>query len=105
MLKPLQNYTIKGFLWYQGESNVGHPDYAERLKTMVDLWRSEWGLGELPFYFVEIAPFGSYKGTGSAFLREQQFKAQSIISNSALISTNDLVEPFWLTWLWRRRMV
>ncbi len=94
MLKPLQNYTIKGFLWYQGESNVGHPDYAERLKTMVDLWRSEWGLGELPFYFVEIAPFGSYEGTGSAFLREQQFKAQSIISNSALISTNDLVEPY-----------
>lgn len=53
MLKPLQNYTIKGFLWYQGESNVGkHKTYAERLKTMVSLWRKEWGLGELPFYFV-----------------------------------------------------
>ena len=49
MLKPLQNYTIKGFLWYQGESNVGHPDYAERLKTMVDLWRSEWGLANCRF--------------------------------------------------------
>ena len=60
MLHPLQNYTIKGFLWYQGEANVGkHDTYAERLRTMVELWRKEWGLGELPFYYVEIAPFNS----------------------------------------------
>ena len=95
MLKPLQNYTIKGFLWYQGESNIGkHKTYGERMKTMVELWRKEWGLGELPFYFVEIAPFGSAEGTGSALLREAQFKAQAIISNSAMVSTNDLVEPY-----------
>lgn len=95
MLKPLQNYTIKGFLWYQGESNVGtHKTYPERLKTMVELWRKEWGLGELSFYFVEIAPYGSYEGTGSAFLREAQYKAQALIPNSAMISTNDLVEPY-----------
>ena len=95
MLKPLQNYTIKGFLWYQGESNVGkHKTYPERLKTMVELWRKEWGLGELPFYYVEIAPFGSRETNGSALLREAQFKAQSIISNSGMISTNDLVEEY-----------
>ena len=95
MLKPLQNYTIKGFLWYQGESNVGfHKTYGERLKTMVDLWRKEWGIGELPFYFVELAPYGSFEGTGSALLREAQYKAQSLIPNSAMISTNDLVEPY-----------
>ena len=95
MLKPLQSYTIKGFLWYQGESNVGkHKTYPERLKTMVELWRKEWGLGELPFYYVEIAPFGSKETNGSALLREAQFKAQSIISNSGMISTNDLVEEY-----------
>ena len=95
MLKPLQNYTIKGFLWYQGESNVGkHKTYAERLKTMVELWRKEWGLGELPFYYVEIAPFYSTETTGCAYLREAQFKAQSVIPNSGMISTNDLVEPY-----------
>lgn len=95
MIKPLQNYTIKGFLWYQGESNVGrHKTYAERLKTMVDLWRREWGLGELPFYYVEIAPFNSTKTIGAALLREAQFKAQSIIANSGMISTNDLVEQY-----------
>lgn len=95
MIKPLQNYTIKGFLWYQGESNVGkHKTYAERLKTMVELWRKEWGLGELPFYFVEIAPYGSSENYHSALLREAQFNAQKIIPNSGMISTNDLVENY-----------
>lgn len=95
MLKPLQNYTIKGFLWYQGESNVGkHKTYGERLKTMVELWRKEWGLGELPFYYVEIAPFNSTETTDCALLREAQFKAQALIPNSGMISTNDLVEPY-----------
>ena len=95
MLKPLQNYTIKGFIWYQGESNVGrHETYAERLADMVQLWRKEWGLGELPFYYVEIAPFNSTETTGCALLREAQFKAQALIPNSGMISTNDLVEPY-----------
>lgn len=97
MLKPLQHYTIKGFLWYQGESNVPYyTTYARRLADMVKLWRKEWGLGELPFYFVEIAPFayaGKQKGK-AAYLREAQFEAQALIPNSAMISTNDLVEPY-----------
>lgn len=95
MLHPLENYTIKGYLWYQGESNVGHHDtYAQRLKTMVDLWRKEWGQGELPFYYVQIAPFASAEYSNAALLREAQFNAQKIISNSAMICTNDLVEPY-----------
>lgn len=97
MLKPLQNYTIKGIIWYQGESNVGrHDTYAQRLADMVQLWRKGWGLGELPFYFVEIAPYayGDEQGIASAYLREAQFRAQSLIPNSGMISTNDLVEPY-----------
>ena len=95
MLKPLVNYTIKGFLWYQGESNVGrHQTYADRLATMVKLWREEWGQGELPFYFVEIAPFEYGEGDAAAFLREAQYKAQKLIPNSGMISTNDLVADY-----------
>ncbi|WP_321332267.1 sialate O-acetylesterase [uncultured Bacteroides sp.] len=98
MLKPLENYTIKGFLWYQGESNVGKQStYADRLATMVNLWRNEWGLGELPFYFVEIAPYEYGKGDQGAYLREAQFKAQALIPSSGMISTNDLVEPYEAT--------
>jgi len=95
MLKPLTNYTIKGFMWYQGESNVGkHDTYAQRLANMVELWRKDWGLGELPFYYVEIAPFQYGEGDWGAYLREAQYKAQSIIPNSGMISTNDLVEEY-----------
>lgn len=96
MIKPLVNYTIKGFIWYQGESNVGaHNVYAQRLANMVNLWRNDWKLGELPFYYVEIAPY-NYGGDGvsAAYLREAQCKAQQIIPNSGMISTNDLVEDY-----------
>ena len=59
-------YKRQGFSWYQGESNVGrHETYAERLADMVQLWRKEWGRGELPFYFAEIAPY-AYGGTQQA---------------------------------------
>ena len=50
MIWPIRNYTFKGIIWYQGESNVGaHKTYAQRLATMVDLWRGDFGLGEIPF--------------------------------------------------------
>lgn len=91
LLKPSSKYTIRGFLWYQGEANVGHPDYAIRLATMVEHWRSLWGLGELPFYEVEIAPYEYGQGDKAAFLREEQLKAKELIPNSGIISTNDVV--------------
>jgi sialate O-acetylesterase len=65
---------------------------------MVKLWRSEIGLGDIPFLSVEIAPYaydGDQEGC-SAFLREQQYKAQKLIPNYHLVSTNDLVEDFEL---------
>lgn len=96
MLHPLHNYTIKGFLWYQGESNVGsYKTYSERLATMVRVWREKWGQGDIPFYFAEIAPY-NYGGNGidGALLREQQFKASKIIPNSGMITTNDLVYDY-----------
>ena len=94
MIAPLVPYTIKGFLWYQGESNVGgHAVYAERLANMVKLWRGLWGQGELPFYFVEIAPFNYWGSDLAAFLREAQCRAQALIPGSGMVSTNDLVLP------------
>lgn len=95
MLHPVAGYTVRGYLWYQGESNVGaHAVYPERLANMVKLWRGLWGQGELPFYFVEIAPFNYWGSDLSAFLREAQCRAQDVIPNSGMVSTNDLVEPY-----------
>lgn len=48
--------------------------YAERLQTMVGLWRKEWGQGELPFYLVEIAPYDYGEGISGALFREAQFR-------------------------------
>lgn len=98
MIHPLIRYTVRGFIWYQGESNVGHHDvYADRLANMVNLWRKDWGLGDLPFYYVEIAPWiygDGEAGTSGALLREAQFKVQFLIPNSGMVSTNDLVEEY-----------
>ena len=85
ILYPCHKYTIKGFIWYQGESNVrSSRTYAERLATMVKHWRSIWKQGDLPFYYVETVPFAcEYKEDGyiGALLREAQQKALSLIPN------------------------
>ena len=98
---PILNYTVKGILFYQGCSNVGDPgnQYSERLKLLVEQWRQQFRLGEIPFYFVEIAPFhyDDVNATNGALLREQQFRAQQIIPNSSLVCTNDLVFPYETT--------
>ena len=97
---PILNYTIKGILYYQGCSNVGDPDdqYSQRMKLLVEQWRSQFGLGEIPFYFVQIAPWayddGDVNGINGALLREQQWKAAQIIPNSSLVCINDLVYPY-----------
>lgn len=97
---PILNFTVKGILYYQGCSNVGDPgdQYSERMKILVEQWRSQFGLGEIPFYFVEIAPYAydndNVNGVSGARLREQQYKAAEIIPNSGLVCTNDLVYPY-----------
>ncbi|MBL7742501.1 MAG: sialate O-acetylesterase, partial [Chitinophagaceae bacterium] len=81
MIRPITGYTIKGCIWYQGESNNGRPDEYEKLfPAMVSLWRSEWGQGNFPFYFAQIAPYtystyssGSWnEKMNSAYLRDAQ---------------------------------
>ena len=95
---PILNYTVRGIIYYQGCSNVGDPgdQYSERMKILVDQWRGQFGLGEIPFYFVEIAPYhyDNVNADNGARLREQQYKASQIIPNSGLVCTNDLVYPY-----------
>lgn len=95
---PILNYTIKGILFYQGCSNVGDPagQYTKRLADLVAQWRRDFKQGDVPFYFVEIAPYhyDNVNGDWGAKLREQQFNAAKIIPNSGIISTNDCVYPY-----------
>ncbi|MDE6160328.1 MAG: sialate O-acetylesterase [Muribaculaceae bacterium] len=97
MLLPVSRYTVRGFLWNQGESNVGkHEELPKRQKTMVEHWRKLWGLGELPFYFVEIPgwEYGNPDGDWAAMFREAQHRAAAITPNSAIVCTSDLVYPY-----------
>ena len=93
MHAPVRGYTAKGFLWYQGESNVVNAHlYAALMREMVSLWRSDWGNQDMPFIYVQIAPH-RYKGSDkrdAAFLREAQDKALKLISRSWMISTTDI---------------
>ncbi len=95
MLKPLIGYTIKGFIWYQGESNVGlwRDYYASHFSAMINEWRKEWKQGNLPFYYVEITPFkyGNSSKIDAAILREQQYKALKLTKNTGIVGTNDCI--------------
>lgn len=97
MTHPLENYTVKGFLWYQGESNIGkETTYTDRLVALINQMRDEWKLGDLPFYFVEIAPYNYGGHNEGALLREAQYKAELMLPNVGMVSTNDLVEDYEL---------
>ncbi len=58
MVAPATPFKVKGFLWYQGESNAGHPETYERLQRgLIKNWRKVWGQGDLPFLFVQLPNF------------------------------------------------
>jgi len=59
MIKPLVPYGLRGFLWYQGESNLMAGDsliYTEKMRALITGWRNAWNLREAPFYYVQLAP-------------------------------------------------
>ena len=100
MLCPVMGYTIKGFIWYQGCSNVGrHHQFVERMSNLINHWRECWDDkdAELPFYMVELAPYRNRPVTEVpyyALLRYAQHEAAKTIPNSGIIVTNDLVEAY-----------
>ena len=77
VLKPTIGYGIKGAIWYQGESNASRAyQYRDLFPLMIKSWRDEWGVGEFPFYWVQLADFMAEKidpqDSSWAELREAQ---------------------------------
>ncbi len=96
MLLPVVPYAIRGFLWNQGESNVGrHAEYPAHQADMVAHWRGLWGGRQLPFYFVELPgwDYSNPAGVDAALFRECQHLAAEMIPNSGIVCTSDLVRP------------
>lgn len=58
MIHPLLPYAVRGAIWYQGESNNGEGMlYHEKMKALIAGWRSVWNAPEMPFYYVQLAPY------------------------------------------------
>lgn len=96
MLHPLAGYTIKGFLWNQGESNIGREkEYIVRFKDMANHWRKIWNQDtRLPFYTVELPPYmyeDNANGTDGAKIREAQHIIAHELEDCGCVCTSDLV--------------
>lgn len=97
MINPLIPYTIKGLVWYQGESNRENPEmYKKLFPAMVEDWRKRWAIGEFPIYYTQIAPH-IYQGNdavvdkkNSAFQREAQLQCLDLIPKSGIAITMDI---------------
>ncbi len=94
MIAPLIPYTLRGVLWYQGESNRGRAQqYARLFPAMITDWRRHWGQGDFPFYFVRLAPFGYGGDRGElAAIREAQSAALDL-PNTGMAVTLDIGNP------------
>lgn len=76
---PTLGYGIKGVIWYQGESNATRAhEYGSLFPFLIEQWRKEWGQGDFPFYWAQLADFKPEKSTPGesdwAELREAQTK-------------------------------
>ncbi len=97
MIHPIIHYTIKGAIWYQGESNVNNAsEYEKRLSSMIRNWRADWNQGDFPFLIVQVANYLSPDSIPSesnwATLRDAQYQVARKIKNANLAATIDIGE-------------
>ncbi|MGY2132922.1 sialate O-acetylesterase [Hymenobacter sp. HD11105] len=87
MIKPLIPYTLKGVIWYQGESNAERAyQYRKLFPAMIANWRQDWQQPNLPFYFVQITP---HKGQNPE-IREAQLLSMQTVPNTGMVVTTDV---------------
>ena len=98
MLNPLLPYTIKGAIWYQGETNAGRAyQYRTAFPLMITDWRKHFKQGDFPFLFVQLSTFGSAEansknGSNWAELREAQSMTLKL-PNTGMAVTTDIGNP------------
>jgi len=87
MIAPLQPYAFRGVIWYQGESNAGRAEaYRTLFPALIRDWRTQWGQGEFPFLFVQIAPYKSQPPE----IRDAQLHTWRTTPNTAMVVTTDV---------------
>ncbi len=95
MISPLTPLSIRGVIWYQGEAHRRAPDrYGDQFRAMIDAWREDFRDPELPFYFVQVAPFNSAGDRGEmARLRDLQFQVWQTTPHTGMVPTGDIGDP------------
>ncbi len=92
MIRPIQPFTIRGAIWYQGESNVSTATLYRRVfPGMIQNWRDDWE-SEFSFYFVQIAPFNYGDDVRPPLLREAQEYALKL-PKTGMVVTADVGNP------------
>jgi sialate O-acetylesterase len=95
MIHPLVPFGIKGVIWYQGENNKNrYQNYEKLFSAMIGNWRTVFQQADMPFYFVQIAPYIYSKEINSAFLRETQLKTMLNTKNTGMVVTLDVGEEY-----------
>jgi sialate O-acetylesterase len=97
MIAPLLQLSIKGAIWYQGESNVSRAaQYRALFPAMIANWRKEFAQGDFPFYFVQLAPYSYGRGnpaadpTPCAELWEAQLDTLRSVPKTGMAVTTDI---------------
>lgn len=86
MIAPIINYTVKGVIWYQGETNADHAyQYRKLFPAMIKSWREDHHDANLPFYFVQISPHY----TQNAEIRESQLLTYRNVMHTGMVVTTD----------------
>lgn len=101
MIRPFTQLAVRGFIWYQGESNGRNPEpYYSLFPQLIRSWRNSWmqhnpQLTRLPFFYVQLAPFReSVDGLSPqawAYIRDAQLKTLAL-ADTGMVVTTDLGE-------------
>ncbi len=92
MIHPLVPFAARGVVWYQGESNHREGKlYTEKMKALILGWRKVWSRDDLPFYYVQIAPY--YYGNENPYILAEFWEAQAAalaLPHTGMVVTNDI---------------
>ena len=104
LIAPLIPYTLRGFLWYQGEQNLIQGDmavYAEKQRCLIESWRQKWNDKTLSFYYVQLAPYMYSQRRNDAMaktwetlpeFRQVQALTMEQVTHTGMVVTTDLCD-------------
>ena len=98
MVASIVGYSLKGCIWYQGESNSGYmtDSYEAYFTTLINSWRADWGQGAFPFYWAQLSAYNQANdepldSDGWASVNDQQRRTLKV-ANTGMAVTYDIGE-------------